>query len=104
MPRPIGISGEIEIFCHLAGSAKIAVGDRVSLVFAPGEGSSPPFVLKVFSPSGATILDTTVRDLPTVEPQSPPPIEIVVSARGQYRIEIRQMRGRQRGEAILHVE
>ncbi len=105
-------SGEIEIFCYPTGAGtrssipffdSVTIGDRLSLVFTPGDGSAPPHTLKVFSPSGANILDMIVRDLPTGTPQSPPPIEFVVSAKGVYRVEIREQRGRQRGEVKLRV-
>lgn len=106
-------SGDIEIFCSPAGSAitrgtvpffgTIGVGDRLALVFTPGDGASPPYALRVWSPSGANIVDTIVRDLPTGTPQSAPPIEFVVSAKGVYRIEIREMKGRQRGELRFQV-
>jgi hypothetical protein len=108
-------SGDIEIFCYPSTISpsvgkssipffdQIGVGDRLSLVFTPGDGTSPPYALKIFSPTGANILDTIVRSLPTGTPQSPPPIEFVVSARGVYRIEIRELKGRQSGEAKLKV-
>ena len=114
MSGPIDSSGDFEVFAHVAGAAhsrssvpsydSIGVGDRVSLLFLPGDGSTPPYSLKIFSPSGVNIIDTIVRDLPTGTPQSPPPFEFVVSAKGSYRIEIREMRGRQKGEARLRVE
>ncbi len=112
MSGTIESSGEIEIFCAPARSStrgtapffdKIAVGDRLSVVFVPSETAVPPFQLKIFSPSGATILDQLVRDPPTGSPQSPPPIEFVVSAMGIYRIEVRTLTGRQRGEAKVRV-
>ncbi|MDC3957504.1 hypothetical protein [Polyangium jinanense] len=112
MSGPIESSGEIEIYCHPARSSgrgtvpffdEIRPGDRLSLVFVPSETSVPPYSLKVFSPSGANILDTLVRDPPTGAPQSPPPIEFVVSAPGVYRIEIRTLTGRQRGDAKIRV-
>lgn len=113
MAGPIESTGDFEIFAHVAGGANsrssvpsfdsIGVGDRVALLFLPGDGSTPPYTLKVFSPSGANIIDTILRELPTGAPQSPPPFEFVVSAPGKYRIEIREMRGRQRGDATLKV-
>jgi hypothetical protein len=112
MPGPIDSSGDIEIFCFLSTSTRrgsvpffdeITTGDRVSLVFTPSDGSTPPYSLKIVSPTGASILDILVRDLPTGGPQSPPPVEFVVSSRGTYRIDIRELRGRQRGEARLRV-
>ena len=112
MSLSIDCSGEIEILCHPAGAANrssvpffdsVGAGDRLALLFIPNEGASSPYSLKITSPSGATILDTIVRDLPTGLPQSPPPVEFVVSAKGLYRIEMREMRGRQRGEAHVRV-
>jgi hypothetical protein len=117
MSALIETSGEIEIFCHPAagtsssGTSKstvpffdaITVGDRVAMVFTPNDGASPPFSLKIVSPTGATIVDSIVRDLPTGLPQSPPPIEFTVSTKGVYRIEIREQKGRQRGEAKVRV-
>ncbi len=113
MSATIEASGEIEVFCYPSGPVKllnsvpffdsVGVGDRLSLVFNPGDGASAPYSLKIFAPSGSNIMDTIVRDLPTGTPQSPPPLEFVVSAKGVYRIEIREMRGRQRGEAKVKV-
>lgn len=113
MSAIIECSGEIEIFCYPSGGPAIKSsvpffdainpGDRLSIVFTPGDVTTPPYSLKIVSPSGATILDTILRDLPTGTPQSPPPAEFVVSVRGQYKIEIREFKGRQRGEAKLRV-
>ena len=112
MSGPIESSGDIEIYCHPARSSnrgtvpffdKIPAGERLSLVFVPSETSIPPYALRVFSPSGANILDTLVRDPPTGAPQSPPPIEFVVSSPGVYRIEVRSLTGRQRGDAKIRV-
>jgi hypothetical protein len=112
MSALIEFSGEIEIFCYPSGASTrasvpffdtVGVGDRLSLVFGPADGTNPPYVLKIFSPSGANILDKIMRDLPTGTPQSPPPIEFVVSVKGQYRVELREQRGRQLGEARVRV-
>ena len=109
-------SGDIEIFCYPSTVSpsigrssvpfyeSVGIGDRLSLVFTPGDGTSPPYGLRIFSPTGTNILDTIVRSLPTGTPQSPAPIEFVVSARGIYRIEIRELKGRQTGEAKLRVD
>lgn len=112
MASNIESSGDIEVSCsttaanarpgvHLFGA--ITPGDRLYLVFTPIDATSPPYALKIVSPSGATIMDTILRDLPTGLPQSPPPVEFVVSAKGTYRVEIREMKGRQRGEATIKV-
>ena len=112
MSGTIESSGDIEIFCHPSRSTsrgtvpffeKITAGDRLSVVFVPGETAVPPYTLKVVSPSGATILDTLVREPPTGAPQSPPPVEFVVSANGVYKIEVKTLNGRQRGEAKVKV-
>jgi hypothetical protein len=112
MPAKIESSGEIEIVCFPAGGVtrsyvpvfdNVSVGDRLSLIFAANDDASGPFTLKITSPSGATIVDSIVRDLPTSTPQSPPPIEFVVSAKGPYKVEIREVRGRQRGEARVSI-
>lgn len=106
-------SGDIEVHCHPSGTSAsrstapffgtISPGDRLALLFTPGDGTNPPYALRIISPTGTTILDTIVRDLPTATPQSPPPVEFVVSAKGVYRIEIREQLGRQRGEARVTV-
>lgn len=113
MSEFIELSGDIEIFCYPRGASNtrasvpffdsIAPGDALSLVFGPGDGTSPPYSLRVHSPTGTLILDTILRDLPTGLPQSPAPVEFVVSTRGVYRIEVRELKGRQRGEAKLRV-
>ncbi|MDC0746662.1 hypothetical protein [Polyangium mundeleinium] len=112
MSGPIESSGDIEIYCHPARSSnrgtvpffeKIPQGERLSLVFVPAETADPPYSLKVFSPSGTNIVDSLVRDPPTGAPQSPPPIEFVVSSLGVYRIEIRSRTGRHRGDAKIRV-
>lgn len=113
MSGPIDSTGDFEVFAHIAGAAnsrssvpsydEIGIGERVALLFLPAEGSNPPYTLKIFSPSGVNIIDTVLRDLPTGSPQSPPPFEFVVSMPGSYRIEIREVRGRHRGESKLRV-
>jgi hypothetical protein len=106
-------SGDIEIFCHPSGASsrgsvpffdKITVGDRLSLLFVPDGTAVPPYSLKIRSPTGALVLDTLVRDAPTGAPQSPAPIEFIVSARGVYKVEVSALKGRQRGEATIRVD
>ncbi|MFO0760663.1 MAG: hypothetical protein U0359_29565 [Byssovorax sp.] len=110
MPGPIESSGDIQVFCHTdaisasRGNAffgALTPGDTVYLVFNPDDGTSPPYRLKITSPTGAVLLDQTVRDLPTREPQSPPPISFVLSTTGSYKIEIKEAGGRQSGVATL---
>ena len=112
MAGPIDSTGDIEVYCHTdahsasRGSSffgKISPGDWVYLVFNPDEGTSPPYRLKITSPTGSVLLDQTVRDLPTRAPQAPEPISFVVSTNGSYRIEIKEANGRQSGVATLRV-
>ena len=49
------------------------------------------------------ILERVLRDLPTGLPQSAPPVTFMPSDVGEYRIEIKQLYGKQKGEAVLHV-
>jgi hypothetical protein len=98
--RLIDSWGEIEIKCV---ADRISVSDPVPLVFDAHHDATPPFVIKVKSPTGALILSRTTRELPTGEPQSAPPVEFIPSVAGDYRIEIEQVHGRRRGEATLHV-
>jgi hypothetical protein len=112
MAGPVESSGPIETFCHLADAPSsrrstfsfdsVSAGDRVALCFAAND-ATPPYSLKVRAPNGALILDRLVRDLPTGLPQSEPPIEFLVSARGQYVIELRELQGTQWGKALLSV-
>jgi len=113
MPSHIESSGDIEVFCYPAGSAalrtsvpyfdSVSVGDRMSLVFGSSGDTNPPYALKIVSPSGKTIMETILRDMPTGMPQSPPPVDFVVSVKGIYKIEIRELKGSQSGEAKLKV-
>ena len=113
MSGPITSTGDFEVFAHVAGAANsrssvlsfddIGIGERVALLFLPPDSSHPPYALKIFAPSGANIIDTVLRELPTGAPQSPPPFEFVVSARGFYKIVIREVRGRHHGESKLSI-
>jgi hypothetical protein len=109
MSGSIDTHGDIEIICSKNATGRIgatvddvSVGDRVFLLFG-SDDAQPPYTLKISSPSGASIVDTIVRDLPTGGPHSPPPIEFIVSIRGTYRIEIKELKGRQKGEATLAI-
>lgn len=104
MAQFIESSGEIEIISTLPRSQKFSIGDRVQLVFKPIYEPNPPYQLKVISPSGAAIVDSIIRALPTGEPQSAPPIEFSPSALGIYKIEIREMKGRAFGAGKLKLD
>jgi hypothetical protein len=112
MAGPVESSGPIETFCHLADAPSsrrstfsfdaVSAGDRVAVCFA-AQDTNPPYALKVRAPNGALIVDRLIRDLPTGLPQSEPPIEFLVSARGKYTIELRELQGAQWGKALLSV-
>lgn len=113
MAGAVDSSGPIETFCHLADAPSsrrsalsfddIGVGDRIALCFFAGGDGAPPFSLKIRAPSGALVIDRILRDLPTGMPQSEPPVELVVSMRGSYAVEIREVRGSLWGKATVRV-
>lgn len=113
MAGPIECHGAIETFCHQADAPSsrrstfsfdsITAGDRVAICFAAEDGK-PPYALSIKAPNGSTILSRIVRELPTGLPQSEPAIEFVVSVRGSYTIEIREVQGSQWGKATLRVD
>jgi hypothetical protein len=76
---------------------------KIKLVFRAEDDADPPFVLKIKAPSGKVILERVIRDLPTGLPQSAPPVGFTASAGGEYKVEIKQVQGRQKGEAVLRV-
>jgi hypothetical protein len=99
MSASIESSGAIDIMCETDGlvATKIA-----RLTFRAWADASPPFQLKIQSPSGAVIVDRVIRDLPTGEPQAPEPIAFSVMS-GEYKITVAELRGTARGEATLRV-
>jgi hypothetical protein len=44
-----------------------------------------------------------LRELPTGKPQSAPPVEFIPSQKGEYQVEVKELRGKQRGQATLTV-
>lgn len=100
MPRTIENTGDIETICK---ADPVRSGDTVSLVFRSDDEASPPFTVKVKAPSGTVIVERVLRELPTGLPQSAPPISFTVAAPGDYKIEITQLYGKTRGDAILRV-
>jgi len=98
--RTVDNSGDIEALCQ---QDPVKAGDTVSLVFR-ADDADPPFNVRIKSPSGKVILERVLRDLPTGKPQSAPPIQFTASASGDYKIEIWQLYGKQRGDAVLHVQ
>ena len=93
-------SGEIETFSK---TDPVAAGDTVLLIFRSDDEANPPFNLRIKGPAGKVILERVLRELPTGKPQSAPPVQFTASASGDYKIEIWQLYGKSRGDAVLHV-
>ncbi len=100
MPDTVENEGDIETFSQ---TTPVSVGDTVRLVFRAHDEATPPFNIKIRSPSGKVIVERVLRDLPTGMPQSAPPVSFTVSVAGEYKIEIKQLYGKDKGEAVLHV-
>jgi hypothetical protein len=98
--RTVDNSGDIEAHSQ---ADPVSAGDTVSLTFR-ADDADPPFNVRIKSPSGKVILERVLRELPTGKPQSAPPITFTASAPGDYKIEIWQLYGKQRGDAVLHVK
>jgi hypothetical protein len=91
-------TGEIDIYCQ---ARSVKAGDEVSLVFrADGD---PPFTIKIRSPEGKVIVERVLRDLPTGKPQGGQPITFKAVTAGEYKIEIAELYGKDRGEGTLQV-
>ena len=82
----------------------VSLGDRVSLVFRAIDEPIPPISVIILSPNGTKIVEKVLRELPTGLPQSAPPVEFIPSATGEYTIDVKELRGRQRGTATLHIK
>jgi hypothetical protein len=98
--RTIDSVGDIETICK-TDPAK--AGEEIKLVFRAEDDADPPFNLKIKSPSGKVILERVIRELPTGKPQSAPPVAFTASAAGEYKVEIKQLYGKQKGDAILRI-
>ena len=95
----IDISGNIET---ISGKTSFKVGDSVSLVFRTlEEECEPPFTVRIKAPDGKIILERVLRDLPTGKPQSAPPVQFVLDLAGEYRVDIWQLYGKNRGLAKI---
>lgn len=105
MAGRIDSSGEIETLLHdsIGPHRAINVGDKVLLVFRALDEPEYPVGVTIHAPSGQKILERVLRELPTNTAQSAPPVEFVPSAKGNYAIVVRELRGTQRGEATLKV-
>jgi hypothetical protein len=98
--RTIDSVGDIETICK---SDPAKAGEELKLVFRADEDAEPPFTLKIKSPAGKVIVERVIRDLPTGRPQSAPPVTFTPSAGGEYKVEIRQLKGKLKGDATLRV-
>ena len=99
----IDSAGDIDIIVQRdARLGPLSVGDHVSLVFRAID-PEPPFNVIITGPSGSTILKRVIRELPTGEPQGAAPVDFVVSTPGQYRVEIEETKGVQRGHGTVSV-
>ena len=87
----------------LRGEVNLTIGDKVALVFHAIDDPQPPIEVVIQSPAGNKILERVLRELPTGLPQSAPPVEFVPSSKGLYQIEVKELRGKQRGTATLRV-
>ena len=103
MAGRIDSSGEIETLLHDSMGQTIGVGDRVAFVFRSRDEPDSAVSVIVTSPSGQKIVDRVVRELPTGRPQSAPPVEFIPAVSGTYTIDVREVRGKQRGTATLKV-
>ena len=99
MPARLESSGDIEIICL---SDDLGPNRTAQLIFRAFGDAIPPFEIQVKSPSGNVILRRVIRELPTGEPQSPPPISFTVQ-KGEYAISVNQLKGNAEGHATLTV-
>jgi hypothetical protein len=93
-------TGDIE---SIVDTDDLTAGKTARLVFRTWDDASPPFTIKVRDPGGRTVLDRVIRELPTGQPQSSPPITFSVATVGEYQIEIRELYGKKEGTATLVV-
>lgn len=101
MGATIQNSGDIESIIQDSG---VGPGDQAKVVFRTWDDTSPPFTVKVKGPTGKTVFDRVIRELPTGEPMSAPPITFLVATKGAYSIQIKELYGKQEGEAVLTVQ
>ena len=99
MPSRLETHGDIEIICL---TDDLTPNKMAQLVFRAFGDAIPPFEIMVKSPSGNVIVKRVIRELPTGEPQSPPPISFAVQ-KGDYEISVNQLRGTAEGHATLSV-
>lgn len=93
--------GDIESICE---NPSVSPGGTAKIVFRTWDDVSPPFTVKVKGPDGRTVFDRVIRELPTGEPMSAAPISFLVATKGDYKIQIKELYGKQDGEAVLTVQ
>mgnify|MGYP001620112165 CR=1 FL=1 len=99
MPATIENYGTIEIICE---NRDVSPNRAARLIFRAYDEATPPFRIRVKSPTGNVIVERVIRALPTGGPQSPEPITFTVQ-KGSYEIQISQLRGSAEGMAILTI-
>jgi hypothetical protein len=97
----IDSSGNIETICR---ASTFKVGDQISLVFRVLDDSEPPYTVRIKAPDGEIIVERVLRDVPTGRPQSAPPVSFVAGVEGEYKVEIWQLYGKSRGQALMTVD
>jgi len=98
--RTIESVGDIETICK-TDPAK--AGEEIRLVFHSEDEADPPFTVRIKSPEGKVIVERVIRELPTGKPQSAPPVSFTASSAGEYKVEIKQIKGKLKGDAVLRV-
>jgi hypothetical protein len=90
MPATIESHGDIEIICQ--SLSELGPNKVARLVFRMFAEAAPPWQIRVKAPSGKMILERVMRELPTGDPQSPPPLTFSVQ-KGTYEITVTQLKG-----------
>lgn len=100
MAATIRAKGDIE---SLLKEGSLSRGGTAQVVFRTWDDASPPFMVKVRAPDGKTIVDRVIRELPTGQFQSVPPLQFLVASTGTYSLRISELYGKMEGEAELVV-
>jgi len=99
VPATLETQGDIEIICE---TADLGPNKNAKLVFRTWGEAQPPYQIKVRSPTGNVIVERVIRQLPTGDPQSAPPVSFTVQ-KGTYEVFVGQLRGGAEGRATLVV-
>ncbi len=97
MPATLETQGDIEIICE---TTDLAPNKNAKLVFRTWGAAQPPYQIVVRAPSGKVIVKRVIRQLPTGDPQSAPPVSFSVQ-KGEYEISVSQLKGGVEGHATL---